>query len=77
LKNTSLERKINMKKLYRKQQGRVLTGLCNGIADYFELDVSLIRLGWIVFCCLGGSGVLAYIIASIVVPSDDTTVIPK
>lgn len=66
-----------MKKLYRKQQGRVLTGLCNGIADYFELDVSLIRLGWIVFCCLGGSGVLAYIIASIVVPSDDTTVIPK
>lgn len=66
-----------MKKLYRKQQGKVLTGLCNGMADYFELDVSLIRLGWIVFCCLGGSGVLAYIIASIVVPSDNNTVIEK
>lgn len=47
----------------------MLCGVCGGIAEYFDLDPSLVRLGWIVFCALGGSGVLAYIIAAIVIPT--------
>ena len=57
------------KRLYRVEQGKMLCGVCGGIADSFDLDPSLVRLGWIVFCALGGSGVLAYIIAAIVIPT--------
>ncbi len=57
------------KRLYRVEQGKMLCGVCGGIAEYFDLDPSLVRLGWIVFCVLGGSGVLAYIIAAIVIPT--------
>lgn len=57
------------KRLYRVEQGKMLCGVCGGIAEYFDLDPSLVRLGWIVFCALGGSGVLAYIIAAIVFPT--------
>lgn len=57
------------KRLYRVEQGKMLCGVCGGIAEYFDLDPSLVRLGWIVFCALGGSGVLAYIIAAIVIPA--------
>lgn len=57
------------KRLYRVEQGKMLCGVCGGIAEYFDLDPSLVRLCWIVFCALGGSGVLAYIIAAIVIPT--------
>lgn len=57
------------KRLYRVEQGKMLCGVCGGIAEYFDLDPSVVRLGWIVFCALGGSGVLAYIIAAIVIPT--------
>ena len=57
------------KRLYRVEQGKMLCGVCGGIAEYFDLDPSMVRLGWIVFCALGGSGVLAYIIAAIVIPT--------
>lgn len=57
------------KRLYRVEQGKMLCGVCGGIAEYFDLDPSLVRLGWIIFCALGGSGVLAYIIAAIVIPT--------
>ena len=57
------------KRLYRVEQGKMLCGVCGGIAEYFDLDPSLVRLGWIVFCALGGSGELAYIIAAIVIPT--------
>ena len=58
-----------MKKLYRKRDGKMLTGLCGGVAEYFNIDTAIVRLAWVVFSCLGGSGLLAYIIASIVVPN--------
>ena len=46
----------------------MIDGVCAGIAEYFGIDTTLIRLGWVVFCALGGSGILAYIIAAIVIP---------
>lgn len=61
---------MNDKRLYRVEEGRMLCGVCAGIAEYFKLDPTLIRLAWVVFCFLGGSGILAYIIAAIIMPSE-------
>lgn len=58
------------KRLYRSMRNRMLAGVCAGIADYFNLDPSLVRLAWILICCLGGSGIIAYIIAAIVIPNE-------
>ncbi len=48
----------------------MLCGVCSGIAEYFGLDPTLVRLGWVLFCALGGSGILAYIIAAIIIPKN-------
>ena len=58
-----------MKRIYRSRQDRMVCGVCGGIAEYFDLDPSLVRLGWITFSAMGGSGFIAYIIAAIVIPS--------
>ncbi len=58
----------NVKRLLRSRRDKKLGGVCAGLAEYFDLDVSLVRLAWILFAVLGGSGVLAYILAWIVIP---------
>lgn len=55
-------------KLYKSDTNRLLDGVCGGIAEYLELDPTLVRVAWILFCAAGGSGVLAYIIAALVMP---------
>ena len=59
-----------MKKLHKVEQGKTLCGVCTGIAAYFDIDPTLVRLGWVLFSLLGGSGLLAYIICAIVIPED-------
>ena len=56
------------KRLHRSNENKVIAGVCGGIAEYFDMDPTLIRLAWILFCALGGSGVLAYIIAALIIP---------
>ncbi|QNO14457.1 PspC domain-containing protein [Alkalicella caledoniensis] len=56
------------RKLYRSRNDRKVAGVCGGIAEYFDLDPSLIRIGWVLFILFGGSGLLAYIIAAIIIP---------
>lgn len=51
----------------------MIAGVCGGIAEYFDIDPTLIRLGWVLFCALGGSGVLAYIVAALVIPERPMT----
>jgi len=60
-----------MKKLYRSRKHRVIGGVCGGIAEYFEIDPVLIRLIWVILVIFGGMGVLAYIIAWIIIPNRD------
>ena len=57
-----------MKKLYRSRKQQLLGGVCAGIANYFNIDVTLVRLIWVVVGLIGGSGLLAYIIAWIIIP---------
>lgn len=56
------------KKLYKSNEDKMIEGVCGGIAEYFGLDSTLVRLGWVIFCALGGSGILAYIIAAVIIP---------
>ena len=61
---------MNGKRLYRSESSRMLCGVCAGIAEFFNLDPTLIRLAWALFCILGGSGVLASILAAIIIPPE-------
>jgi len=56
-----------MKKLYRSGKDRILGGVCGGIAEYFSVDPTLVRLIWILLA-LNGAGILAYFIAWVVIP---------
>jgi len=57
------------KKLYRSEIDKKLLGVCGGIAEYFNIDSTLVRLAWIIFCLMGGSGILLYIIAALIMPT--------
>lgn len=58
------------KKLYRSKDKK-LCGVCSGIADYFELDPTLIRLLWIIFTFVSCSvGLIAYLICALVMPQE-------
>lgn len=57
------------KKLYKIEKGKKLCGVCGGIAEYFELDPTLVRLLWILFTAVVGSFIFAYIIAAVIMPS--------
>ncbi len=57
-----------VKRLYKSNENKMIDGVCGGIAEYFDIDPTLVRLGWVVICALGGSGIIAYIIAAIIIP---------
>ncbi len=63
------------KKLYKSRKDKQLCGVCSGIAEYFSLDATIVRLALVAFCLLGGSGILAYIICAIVIPDEPNDVI--
>jgi len=56
------------RKLYKSRDDSYIDGVCGGIAEYFNVDSTWVRLGLVVFCLAGGSGVIAYIIAMCVMP---------
>ncbi|HXE90967.1 MAG TPA: PspC domain-containing protein [Terriglobales bacterium] len=61
---------VARKRLVRPRVGRKIAGVCQGFAEYFDLDVSLIRVLWVVVALFGGGGVLAYVIGWIVMPEE-------
>ena len=58
------------KRVYKDSRDKKISGVCSGIAKFFALDPTLIRLAWVLFCALGGSGVLAYIVCALVIPDE-------
>ena len=58
------------KKLYRSEKDSMIAGVCGGIAEYFDVDSTLVRLLTVIFVLLGGAGVVAYIIAWIIIPKN-------
>jgi len=61
---------MGTKKLYRKSNGQVFGGVCAGLGDYFNVDKVIIRLIWSLAVIVGGIGLLAYLIAWIIIPID-------
>lgn len=55
------------KRIYRSAKDRMLGGVCGGIGEYFDVDPTIVRLVAVVFA-LSGAGILAYIIAWIIIP---------
>ena len=59
------------KKLTRSRTNRKLAGVCGGIAEFFDVDVTVLRILWVLATFLGGSGLLAYIICALLMPEGD------
>jgi len=58
------------KRLYRRREGRVVAGVCAGLAAYFGIDPTLVRLAFAVVTVFGGIGILVYLVAWIVIPEE-------
>lgn len=58
------------KKLYRSQTDKIIAGVCGGLAEYFEIDSTIVRLFFILVVALGGSGVFIYLILWLLVPKN-------
>jgi phage shock protein C len=66
----------NAKRLYKYREKEMIGGVCAGIADYFKLDVTIVRLGMVLLGLMWGAGVFLYIVAMIIMP-DKSEVISK
>ena len=59
------------KRLYRSKMNRTICGVCGGIAEYFNIDPTIVRLGGVLLACISfGTGVLAYFIAAVIIPDN-------
>ncbi|MBE7026213.1 MAG: PspC domain-containing protein [Ruminococcaceae bacterium] len=56
------------RKLYKSNTDKKLCGVCGGIAEYFDIDSTIVRLIWVLFTLFIGCGIIAYIIAALVMP---------
>ena len=58
------------KKLYRSPTNRKIAGVCGGIGEYVNLDPTVIRLIWVLLVFCAGTGLLAYLIAALIIPEN-------
>lgn len=67
------------KRIYRSESDRKIAGVCGGIAEYFEVDSTLVRLAWAIFVLCAGTGIIAYLLAALIIPNESEveTVIQK
>jgi phage shock protein C len=63
-------RPIGRPPLRRAYQGRLLTGVCAGLADYFAIDVTLVRVAFVVLTFLGGAAIPAYLACLLLIPEE-------
>lgn len=57
-----------MKELRKSDTNRVICGVCGGLGEYFQADPTIVRLLLVAFTLLGGSGIIAYLIAAVIMP---------
>lgn len=65
------------KRLYRSITDRKVAGVCGGIADYFGVDTTLVRLAWLIAIFSAGSGLIVYILAVIIIPNEPNNFISQ
>lgn len=59
------------KRFYKSTRDKKVCGVCGGIAEYFNIDPTIVRLIWALICLAYGSGIVIYIILAIVMPDDN------
>lgn len=62
------------KRLYKIEEGKKICGVCGGIAEYFDIDPTIVRLLWILLIFCVGTGILAYLVAAIIMPKKSAIV---
>lgn len=63
-----------MKRLYRCDQGKKICGVCQGIAEYLNADVTVVRLVTVLIALFCGSGVIAYIVCAVIMPEKNEVI---
>ena len=63
-----------MEKLYKKEEGKKLCGVCAGLAEYLRMDVDTLRLVWVIVTLCGTIGFWLYVIAALILPWKDTVI---
>ena len=58
------------KKLYRSRSNRMLAGICAGIANYFNVDPTIVRLVFVIMALAGGPGLIVYLILALIIPEE-------
>jgi len=56
------------RKLYRSRSQRMIAGVCGGLADYFNIDATLVRVLFLLLAVFGGTGLVIYIVMWVIVP---------
>ena len=59
------------RKLYKSSKNKKLAGVCGGLAEYLNIDVTVVRLIWAILSLFYGSGIIIYIICALVIPYDN------
>ena len=62
---------MSKKKLYKSRKNKMVGGVCGGLADYLNMDVTIVRIIAGVLCLVKGIGILVYLVMCIVMPYDD------
>ncbi|MCQ2492522.1 MAG: PspC domain-containing protein [Lachnospiraceae bacterium] len=62
------------KKLYKSNREKLICGVCGGIADYLDIDVTLVRLVIALLTVFGGPGIILYIVAAVVMPYEEDVI---
>ena len=62
------------KKLYRNTSNKMIAGVCSGLAEYLKIDATIVRLIWALIA-LSGAGLLAYLVAALIIPEKPSDII--
>ena len=59
------------KKLYKSNTNKMICGVCGGLGEFFGIDPTIIRLIWAILWLMGGSGIVAYLLAAVIIPNSE------
>lgn len=62
------------KKLYKSNTNKMICGVCGGLGEFFGIDPTIIRLTWAILGLMGGSGIVAYLLAAVIIPNSEIIV---
>ena len=63
---------MERRRLYRSNSDRMIAGVCGGLADFFNIDPTVMRIIFVIFLLLGGNGLLIYLVLWLIVPLEPT-----